>query len=137
MSEILRRVREDKESSDARSSNTRARALSTGTDVNKLTTSNDNRHRCKQANNIKRHQTTPKLESRFFLSSFLPYRKNKQRRTWVNEVTVIGKTGRLDSIDSAKSVLSKRPVISITMALIFLLLNYFRLIFIVFLCNCV
>ena len=41
MSEILRRVREGKESSDARSSNTRARALSTGTDVNKLTTSNE------------------------------------------------------------------------------------------------
>ena len=34
MSEILKRVREGKESSDVRSSKTRSRALSTGTDVN-------------------------------------------------------------------------------------------------------
>ena len=43
-SEILRRVREGKELSDARSSNTRSRALSTGTDANKLTTSNDTKY---------------------------------------------------------------------------------------------
>ena len=38
---MLRDVREGKASSDERSSNTRSKALSTGTEVNKLTTSKD------------------------------------------------------------------------------------------------
>ena len=41
MSEISREVREAKDSSEERRSKTRPRALSTGTDVNKLTTSKE------------------------------------------------------------------------------------------------
>ena len=42
---MLRDVREGKASSDERSSNTRSKALSTGTEVNKLTTSKDTKAR--------------------------------------------------------------------------------------------
>ena len=41
MSEIAREVRKDKDSSDVTSSKTRLRALSIGTDVNRLTTSKE------------------------------------------------------------------------------------------------
>ena len=41
MSEIAREMRKDKDSSEVRSSKTRLRALSIGTDVNRLTTSKE------------------------------------------------------------------------------------------------